>query len=55
VGEGASPKDGTLADAEIRGIADAPGETWKGVDRALRYGRRGIKGGSSLYRRIRGR
>jgi hypothetical protein len=29
-------------------IADAPGETWAGVDRALRYRKRGLSGGSSL-------
>lgn len=31
-------------------IADAPGETWAGVDNALRTGRRGLPGGSSLAR-----
>jgi hypothetical protein len=29
-------------------IADAPGETWAGVDGALRYGRRGLPAGLSL-------
>jgi hypothetical protein len=29
-------------------IMDAPGETWAGVEGALRYGRRGLPGGSSL-------
>jgi hypothetical protein len=29
-------------------IQDAPGETWCAVEEALRYGRRGLKGGSSL-------
>jgi hypothetical protein len=29
-------------------IADAPGETWAGVEGALRYGKRGLPGGSSL-------
>jgi hypothetical protein len=29
-------------------IADAPGETWAGVDAALRYGKRTLPGGSSL-------
>jgi hypothetical protein len=28
----------------------APGETWNGIDRALTRGRRGLPGGSSLYR-----
>jgi hypothetical protein len=31
-------------------IADAPGETWAGVDNALRCGRRGLPAGSSLAR-----
>jgi hypothetical protein len=29
-------------------IAEAPGETWSGVESALRYGLRGLAGGSSL-------
>jgi hypothetical protein len=29
-------------------IADAPGETWVAIDNALRFGRRGMAGGSSL-------
>jgi hypothetical protein len=29
-------------------LADAPGETWRAVDKALRNGRRGLRGGSSL-------
>ncbi|HUY93589.1 MAG TPA: hypothetical protein VMV10_32985 [Pirellulales bacterium] len=29
-------------------VADAPGETWLAVDRALRSGRRGLRGGTSL-------
>jgi hypothetical protein len=29
-------------------IAGAPGETWRGVDQALRSGNRGLRGGSSL-------
>ena len=29
-------------------IVDAPGETWSAVDRALRFGKRGLVGGSSL-------
>lgn len=29
-------------------IPEAPGETWDGVNRALRYGRRGLPGGISL-------
>jgi len=31
-------------------IPEAPGETWKAVDRALRHGRRGLPGNSSLAR-----
>jgi hypothetical protein len=31
-------------------IAGAPGETWRGVDKALRTNRRGLTGGSSLAR-----
>jgi hypothetical protein len=31
-------------------VADAPGESWKGIDRALRDGRRKFPGGSSLAR-----
>lgn len=31
-------------------VADAPGETWQGVVSALRNGRRGLPGGSSLAR-----
>ena len=29
-------------------VANAPGETWAGLDYALRYGKRGLPGGSSL-------
>ena len=29
-------------------VADAPGETWGNIDRALRHGRRGLPGGTSL-------
>ncbi len=31
-------------------VDDAPGETWHGIDRALREGRRGLRRGSSLRR-----
>jgi hypothetical protein len=31
-------------------VADAPGETWLGVDVALKQGHRGLPGGSSLFR-----
>jgi len=33
-------------------IADAPGETWAGVNTALARGGRGLPGGSSLYRLV---
>jgi hypothetical protein len=36
-------------------IAEAPGETWAMVDRALRQGQRGLQGGRSLYRLLRKR
>jgi hypothetical protein len=29
-------------------VIDAPGETWTGVDAALRYGKRGLPGRSSI-------
>ncbi len=29
-------------------VMDAPGETWKGIDQALRVGLQGLPGGSSL-------
>jgi hypothetical protein len=35
----------TARDGDIR---DAPGECWRGIDGALREGRRGMRGGSSL-------
>jgi len=31
-------------------VADAPGETWKGINHALRLGYRNLSGGSSLAR-----
>src|SRR5262245_30804388 len=31
-------------------VRGAPGETWNGIDRSLTRGRRGMPGGSSLYR-----
>jgi hypothetical protein len=31
-------------------VADAPGERWRNIDGALRYGRRGLPGGGSLAR-----
>jgi hypothetical protein len=40
----------TWPHSESGPIADAPGETWKGVDMALRGGYRGLPGGSSLRR-----
>jgi hypothetical protein len=35
-------------------IADAPGETWAGVDNSLRTGKRGLAGGSSLTKLLAG-
>jgi hypothetical protein len=34
-------------------VAEAPGEKWLGIDQALRRGRRGLPGGSSLARLLR--
>jgi hypothetical protein len=31
-------------------VVDAPGESWKAIDKALRQGRRGLPGGDSLAR-----
>ncbi|MGO8744510.1 MAG: hypothetical protein ACLQNE_00840 [Thermoguttaceae bacterium] len=31
-------------------VQDAPGETWCGINSALRFGGRGLRGGSSLFR-----
>jgi hypothetical protein len=36
-------------------IAEAPGETWRGVELALQHGYRGLPGGSSLSRLLRKR
>ena len=36
-------------------VADAPGETWLRIDRALRRGFRGLPGGYSLYRLLKER
>jgi hypothetical protein len=36
-------------------VADAPGETWQGVEAALRNGARGLPGGSSLSQLLRAR
>jgi hypothetical protein len=35
-------------------IPEAPGETWRGVDEALRHGSRGLRGGTSLARLLAG-
>src|SRR5947207_489855 len=35
-------------------LPEAPGTTWAGVDLALRYGHRGLPGGSSLARLLPG-
>ena len=39
---------GGLAEQKLRLIAEAPAETWSKVDNALRFGLRGLPGGSSL-------
>jgi hypothetical protein len=36
-------------------VREAPGETWNGIDKALTRGRRGLRGGSSLYRLLKER
>jgi hypothetical protein len=41
---------GTWPTSESGPIADAPGETWKAIDHALRLGMRSLKGNSSLAR-----
>ncbi len=41
-------RDGSWPKRDGGPIADAPGETWTGVDVALKKGRRGLPGGSSL-------
>jgi hypothetical protein len=43
-------RSGTWPNADSGPIAEAPGDTWCGVDNALRAGRRGLAGGSSLFR-----
>jgi hypothetical protein len=34
-------------------VEGAPGESWKGLDRDLRHGHRGLPGGDSLHRLLR--
>jgi hypothetical protein len=43
-------RTGAWPTADSGAIAGAPGETWKGVDLALRWGYRGLEGGVSLAR-----
>jgi hypothetical protein len=43
-------RTGAWPTAQSGPIAGAPGETWRGVDEALRTNRRGLPGGSSLAR-----
>src|SRR5262249_3292763 len=47
-----SPRRRTGAWARVKAgaVRGAPGETWNGIDRSLTRGRRGMPGGSSLYR-----
>ena len=43
-------RTGAWPTAQSGPIAGAPGETWRGMDEALRTNRRGLTGGSSLAR-----
>lgn len=43
-------RSGKWPTADSGPIIDAPGETWLAMDMALRMGRRGLPGGSSLHR-----
>jgi hypothetical protein len=43
-------RTGQWPTAESGPVVEAPGETWNTVDRALRYGRRGLSKGRSLFR-----
>jgi hypothetical protein len=43
-------RTGTWPTGTSGAIAEAPGETWKGVNLALRWGYRGLTGGASLAR-----
>lgn len=46
-------RTGTWPKADSGPLVDAPGETWAMIDRAMRYGRRGLDGRGSLYRLLR--
>jgi hypothetical protein len=41
-------RTGAWPNSKSGAIAEAPGETWRGVDLALKWGYRGLKGGVSL-------
>src|SRR5690606_15074696 len=41
---------GRYPDAHAGPVADAPGESWSEIDAALRHGRRGLPGGTTLAR-----
>jgi hypothetical protein len=43
-------RTGTWPNSKSGAIAEAPGQTWRGVDLALKWGYRGLKGGVSLAR-----
>jgi hypothetical protein len=43
-------RTGRWPHASTGAVPEAPGETWQGVDAALRYGRRGLPGGEGLGR-----
>jgi hypothetical protein len=46
-------RTGSWPAADSGPVTDAPGETWCGVDMALKQGWRGLPGGSSLFRLLR--
>ena len=48
--DGYRSRSGHWPTSESGPIAEAPGETWRAVDQALRVGIRGLPGGSSLAR-----
>lgn len=43
-------RSGTWSTRKSVPVVDAPGETWRGLDTALRKGRRGLPSGSTLLR-----
>ena len=55
LGRGALPTHPHLAQPPIRRYAGTPDESWAAVDLALRWGYRGLPGGSSLVELLRQR